>query len=357
MNAPRTTAFALLMGVLFLVLPPRQAAGQTDPTPGPITALIDAYVQVRLNDGTLKYGRLVDVSEADVMLDILGLGMTEIPKYLVQNIEPVELDTRELAQGYKNVSNQPSRYFFAPSGFQLEQGEGYFQSNIALNSISYGFTDRFTGGLLVSVLGAGLTAKFGGQVAENVHMSFGGLATIDYYGALDRPLVLGFANVTFGDQNKNLTFNVGVGNKFEDGYRYSGITSDSVFVESTWNPPGYWQTEFFASRGHQQYQNPVLLNLSAMLPLTENRWFITENYLVIPTFQREVSEDFVPPVPVYSPNTVIPASAEAQPGGGISLGIRSYNRRTGWLWDYGLAGVFGDGFGFPLPWFSFTLEF
>lgn len=27
------------------------------------------------------------------------------------------------------------------------------------------------------------------------------------------------------------------------------------------------------------------------------------------------------------------------------------------LWDYGLAGVFADGEGFPVPWFSFTLEF
>ena len=41
----------------------------------------------------------------------------------------------------------------------------------------------------------------------------------------------------------------------------------------------------------------------------------------------------------------------------VALGIRSYNQRSGWLWDYGMAGVIGDGFGFPVPWFSFTLEF
>ncbi|HAI00727.1 MAG TPA: hypothetical protein DCL98_04410, partial [Flavobacteriales bacterium] len=42
----------------------------------------------------------------------------------------------------------------------------------------------------------------------------------------------------------------------------------------------------------------------------------------------------------------------------LSLGVRSYIRRSDWFfWDGGLAAVLQDGEGFPVPWFSFTLEF
>lgn len=314
------------------------------------------FVQITLNDGTLKIGRLIAINEQEVVIDISGLGDTSIPKYLIQELLDVQLNEKELSQGFINASNQPSRYFFAPSGFQLAEGEGYFQSNVALNSISYGFSDRFTGGFMVSVMGAGVTAKYGGQVGENIHMSIGGLASVDYYGILDRPLVLGFANVTFGDEDKHLTLNLGLVNKFDDGYYYSNIELDSTFIASTWSPPGYWQRQYRATRRHDVWQNPLLISLSAMLPLTPNRWLITENHLVVPSLRRDEVSILSPPY--YSS---YPISTTSSPwrssGGGISLGVRSYNKNTGWLWDYGLAGIIGDGFGFPVPWFSFTLEF
>lgn len=318
--------------------------------------LANQFVQVTLNDGTLKYGKLVAVTSSDVVIDVVGLGPTSIPKYLVQDLSAVQADAAQMEQGYAYVSNQPSRYFFAPSGMQLPEGEGYFQSNIALNSISYGFSDRFTGGIMVSVVGAGLTAKFGGEVKENVHMSVGGLAAIDYYGNLDRPLMLGFANITFGDDNKNLTFNVGMGNRIDDGYFYSGMTVDSTYSQS-WDGSYYWNTLYTYDTRNEEYQNPFLFNVSGMFPLMANRWFITENYLVVPTFRRSDPVAQVPPYETGYPAWSTEPQMRSDPGGGVSIGIRSYNKRTGWLWDYGLAGVFSGGFGFPVPWFSFTLEF
>ena len=57
------------------------------------------------------------------------------------------------------LNPQSSRYFFAPSGIQLRQGDGYFQSNIALNSVSLGVTENITIGGLLSFLGAGGSVK------------------------------------------------------------------------------------------------------------------------------------------------------------------------------------------------------
>lgn len=345
---------AMLCMGLILALMPNHATSQS--TTASSVALVQSFVQVTLNDGTLKYGTLLSMDDNDVVLDIVGLGATRIPKYLIQDLSSLQVDAEELERGYNYVSNQPSRYFFAPSGIQLAKGDGYFQSNVGLNSISYGFSDHFTGGVIISVLGAGITAKYGGQVSENVHMSIGGIAGSDYYGNLDRPLVLGFANITLGDENKNLTFNVGMGNRFDDGSFYSGLTVDSVYQQS-WDGNYYWNPEYTYATRNEEYQNPFVFNVSGMLPLMPNRWFITENYLVIPTFRRVVATDenpaYVSSYPAYNDEPQM----QSDPGGGVSIGIRSYNKRSGWLWDYGLAGVFGPGGGFPVPWFSFTLEF
>ena len=340
---------------LSLLFTPQVSWGQSTVAPS-TPELLQSFVQVTLNDGTLKYGTLLSMDDNDVVLDIVGLGATRIPKYLIQSLSSLDVNAEEVERGYSYVSNQPSRYFFAPSGHQLAKGDGYFQSNVALNSISYGFTDHFTGGVIISVLGAGITAKYGGQVGEIVHMSIGGIAGADYYGNLDRPLVLGFANVTFGDENKNLTVNVGMGNRFDDGVFYSGLTVDSVYQQS-WDGTYFWNPQYTYATRNEEYQNPFVFNVSGMLPLMANRWFITENYLVIPTFRRAVGTLEDPPYVLNYPAWNNEPQMRSDAGGGVSIGIRSYNKRSGWLWDYGLAGVFGPGGGFPVPWFSFTLEF
>ena len=355
----RCSIFCLALSIGFsgltFLMTPQVTWGQSLPEPSS-TKLIQSFVQVTLNDGTLKYGTLLSMDDDVVVLDIVALGATSIPKYLIQSLSSLELDAKDVERGYNNVSNQPSRYFFAPSGHQLAKGDGYFQSNIGLNSISYGFTDHFTGGVIVSVLGAGITAKYGGQVSENVHMSIGGIAGADYYGNLDRPLVLGFVNVTLGDEDKNVTLNLGLGNQFDDGDYYSGVSVDST-LQNDWQGNPYYAANYAYAFRHEEYQNPVLINVSGMLPLMSNRWFITENYLVIPALRRSEREQLDPPYVIPYPAWSTAPQQNSDVGGGVSIGIRSYNKRSGWLWDYGLAGVFAGGNGFPVPWFSFTMEF
>ena len=306
-----------------------------------------------MNDGTLKFGTLLEVSDTDVVLQIAGLGATRIPKYLVQTISTLEVDVESMEEGYSYISNQPSRYFFAPSGMQLEDGDGYFQSNIALNSVSYGFNDRFTGGAMVSVFGGGFTAKYGGKVGEKTSVSFGGIAFMDFYQALDRPLAIGFVNVTRGDENKHFTLNVGLSNQTSNrivSYDWSTYTE----VTDQWG-----NIDYYPAGQTRESVNVMLLNFSGMTPLTSNRWLITENYLLIPALRRTADESYSNYYGFgtlgYQPYVYNNPSSDNV--GIIALGIRSYNQRSGWLWDYGLAGVIEDGFGFPVPWFSFTLEF
>ena len=311
-------------------------------------ASANSYVQVTLNDGTLKFGTLLSINEQEVVVDIAGLGATRIPKYLVDSLNVLDVDADNVEAGYAFISNQATRYFFAPSGIQLDQGEGYFQSNVALNSVSYGLSGKFSGGALVGFLGGGLTVKYGGQVGEKTHISIGGIAAMDFFGELDRPLAIGFVNFTRGDNNKNWSLNLGLGNRIDESvtsYDWSSYTDSQN---------GYYR--YIPAGQSRTYWNPFIANVSGMLPLTKNLWLITENHVILPAFEREVSEDYTGRGEYSVDYQPYGYSSLPDPTVIVSLGVRSYSR-GGWLWDYGLAGVINDNGGFPVPWFSFTREF
>lgn len=335
-----------------LLATPNMALAQDSPTTSESTEE-KSFVQVKLNDGTLKFGTLLEMSDTEIVLQVAGLGATRIPKYLVQSIEILEKDAQNVKEGYSYVSNQPSRYFFAPSGIQLEGGEGYFQSNIAYNSVSYGFGSKFTAGAMVSVLGLGLTAKYGGKVGEKTYMSFGGITAMDFYGELDGPLGIVFANITRGDENKHVTLNLGISNRADQGivgFDWSNYTSTTT---------DWGDTVYYPSSQLRRYTNMMLINLSGMMPLNSNTWLITENYLLLQALERTESEPLSGAEWGYSSPGWNPYSSRASrdAAGIVALGIRNYSSKSGWLWDWGLAGVISDGYGAPVPWFSFTLEF
>jgi hypothetical protein len=124
------------------------------------------------------------------------------------------------------------------------------------------------------------------------------------------------------------------------------------FWSETWYVPGE-QAELTS--------RPFIANVSAMLPMGVGRWLLTENYWVRP--RRTIGEwqatsTVNPPIFYAMPTTEATLRDDPESFGIISLGIRSLNRRTGWLWDYGLVGIFTDGGnGFAAPWFSFTFAF
>ena len=116
---------------------------------------------------------------------------------------------------------------------------------------------------------------------------------------------------------------------------------------------------------YRRYPRALMLSISGMVPMTKRRWLITENYFVTQSaFPKVVQASYNSPVSsstylnsIYTGDDVVwPSLSEDL--GVLSLGVRSYIRRSDWFfWDCGLAAVLQDGEGFPVPWFSFTLEF
>lgn len=339
------------LALVWFLFAQTSAYGQSFEEPG-------RFVRVVLNDGSIKEGLLVEMNDLEVTLQLDVLGITRIPKYLVDTLRDIDApkSSRTSAARAYDVNPQASRYFFAPSGMQLRAGEGYFQSNIALNSVSYGLSDHFTAGGIVSFLGGGATVKVGMPVGEKAYISAGGIGFADFYGLLDQPLGLAFANLTLGTEERNVTFNVGFGNKYQDGYVYG----DVAIVDTVFDP--FWsETWYVPGEQAELTSRPFIANVSAMLPMGVGRWLLTENYWVRPSRtigEWQATSTVNPPFFYAMPTTEATLRDDPESFGIISLGIRSLNRRTGWLWDYGLVGIFTDGGnGFAAPWFSFTFAF
>ncbi|MGB0462415.1 MAG: hypothetical protein ACPGOX_05220, partial [Flavobacteriales bacterium] len=166
-----------------------------------------SYVRLVMFDGTSRMGELIESNDSEIVIETRQLGVVRVPKYLVKGMSNLAArEYQQLVQAFQGremaLNPQSSRYFFAPSGIQLRQGDGYFQSNIALNSVSLGVTENITIGGLLSFLGAGGSVKIGKQLSPNTYASFGGIGFMDYYGNLDRPVGLVFANMTWGTEDR-----------------------------------------------------------------------------------------------------------------------------------------------------------
>ena len=340
-----------------------QLLSQTTANEGDATAEIetaDRFVRIVLNDGGVRLGQMLSEDADVIRLQTKNLGELNIPKYLVSQMMDLtgsEYDRLSTSRASRTgrINPQSSRYFFAPSGIQLKQGEGYFQSNIALNSVSIGVTDNITVGGLLSFVGAGASLKVGKEIADGVYASFGGIGFKDYIGELDRPIGLMFANITWGTEDRNLTLNIGTGTKVETGIApQTWAITDSIVYDWDPNNPRY---EYTISEYDQGWVRPLLISVSGMVQISDFKWLITENYYIqniryATAVTGSAMTTFSDPIYYMSPRT------DGNDGVAIlSVGIRNLSRRNGWLWDYGMVGVIGDDFGFGAPWVSATLPF
>jgi hypothetical protein len=113
----------------------------------------DSIYRVITNDKNEYLGRLVKRDSVSVTLMTDKLGEITIKTADIKSIMAV--DTRKLVDGqYWYENPQATRYFWAPSGYGLRKGEGYYQNVwVFFNQVSYGFTDHLT-------VGAGIVPLF-----------------------------------------------------------------------------------------------------------------------------------------------------------------------------------------------------
>ena len=270
------------------------------------------YVCLTLESGLVRCGQLVADDGREVTIQTPDLGKLIVPKVQVVRMADAREGTRGTAAGSaiemsdrmlnQDRSLQATRYFFAPSAHSLKAGEGYASvSALGIGNVSYGLTSNVIGGMGISPLGAGITAKASTELDEGIRASVGMLYQITWEGG---QIFFPFANLTFGDENNHLTL--------AGGY-LGGETEQNSTPDDRIDSP--------------------MLNLSGCVQISDNAWLMSENYF----FSN----------PEFFPVNVVG-----------SFGLRVWRPNKARLFEPAIMFLaFEEGGTRPLPWLSWTWPF
>lgn len=208
--------------------------------------------QIETNDGNEYVGFILKKSNESVEIKTEKLGTIIIPQSEIRKIS--EIKATQIKDGTYWLDNpQSTRYFWAPNGYNLKKGEGYYQNVwVLFNQFVYGFGDHFSGGIgtiPVFLLSSPytpvwITAKVSVPIRKDkFNLGAGALmGTVAGESKSGFGIVYGIA--TMGSKDKNM--NIGLG---------------------------------WAYAGGEIAKNPTI-NISAMIRTGAKGYFLTENYII-----------------------------------------------------------------------------
>lgn len=135
-----TTFLRRLALVAFLLVPSAvRAQGGAPPAPAPA----DSLREVRLRDGSILYGRVVEESTDRLVLVTTAGVRVELQRTQVERIRAVS--GRQVGDAYWVADPNETRLFFTSTARPLRKGDGYIAAfELFLPFVAYGVTDRFT---------------------------------------------------------------------------------------------------------------------------------------------------------------------------------------------------------------------
>jgi hypothetical protein len=173
-----------------------------------------AHLQiVTLTDGSTIFGRIVTVG-ADTVAFQTGAGTMQLSVKAIRDIRLISNDdVREGDYWFPNPNS--TRLFFAPTGQQLKQGEGYFSDyELFFPGVAVGVTDNISIGGGISLIPASasnqiyyVTPKIGFSPSDQVHLAAGVL----FAGTKGGTGGIYYGVGTFGDGNGSVTIGGGYG--------------------------------------------------------------------------------------------------------------------------------------------------
>ncbi len=177
---------------------------------------------IETKDGNEFVGYIRAIEADVIVVKTEDFGDVRIRRQNVKSIQPLS-NNQIVAGEYWPDNPHASRYFFAPNGYGLRKGEGYYQNTwIFFNQVSYGFSDNFS-------LGVGIVPLFlfGGSASpiwitpklsipikkDRFNLGLGGLFAV-VVGEESASFGVAYGQATFGSRDRNI--NVGLG------YGYAG---------------------------------------------------------------------------------------------------------------------------------------
>jgi len=208
--------------------------------------------QIETLDGNEYVGFILSQTPDVIHLKSDKLGEINIQRTEIKKI--AKLSFVKSKDGTYWLDNpQATRYFWAPNGYNLKQGEGYYQNVwVLFNQAVYGITNHFSAGIGTVPLflfsspysPAWITAKYSVPVVENKFNLGAGALMGTVIGESNTGFGIFYGIATFGSKDKNL--NIGLGWGYADGDIASTPT----------------------------------INISGMIRTGAKGYFITENYFI-----------------------------------------------------------------------------
>jgi hypothetical protein len=202
------------------------ARAQAPATPVTAAARGDTITEVRLRDGSVLYGRVVEETPERVVLMTLAGARLELTR---SQIESIRVTSGRSVDGAFWVEDPNStRLFFTSTARPLRKGSGYIASfELFMPLVAYGVTDRLTlaGGTPIIPEAFGrlwyFAPKYTVSMRERSAVSVGALAFVLPEDVVDEGSIgIVYANGTWGTRDRAVTAGAGWG------YRWASGTSD-----------------------------------------------------------------------------------------------------------------------------------
>ncbi len=208
--------------------------------------------RVTTKDGNEFIGNIIFEDDRQITLRTYSLGQITIQKTDIKSL--IKVEKSRLVDGVYWFDNpQATRYFWAPNGYGLHTGEGYYQNVwIFFNQVSIGLNENFSigFGMMPLFLIAGsptpvwITPKFSIPISNDNWALGGGVLAGTVIGASGTGFGIVYGTTTFGSKDSNVSFGLG--------YGYAG----------------------------GDFASSPTINVSAMIRTGARGYIITENYYI-----------------------------------------------------------------------------
>ncbi len=194
----------------------------------------DTVIEVRLRDGSLLFGRMVDETPDKIVLKTVAGVRIELPR---AQVESMRVSSGRAVDGQFWAEDPNStRLFFTSTARPLRKGDGYISSfMLFLPLVAYGVTDRFTiaGGtpILPDVIGRMwyFAPKYTVATRERSAFALGALGFVLPADLVDNGSVgIMYGAGTWGTRDRAITAGAGWGYVWASGT--SGVSNDPVIM-------------------------------------------------------------------------------------------------------------------------------
>jgi hypothetical protein len=135
-SLPLLACALVIVGTLAL---PRSVPAQQ--APAPIIQPSDTLMEIRLTDGSVLYGRVIEAAADQIAIRTEAGARLELTRMQIAAIRPT--DSRAVNGERWTTDPNATRLFFGPTGRSIGKGTGYFAVyELFMPFLSYGVTDR-----------------------------------------------------------------------------------------------------------------------------------------------------------------------------------------------------------------------